>query len=219
MNKSERKCDNCGNNSGNKKYCSNSCKVSFFLKKEKKENPNNFTNQQNRALVRKIHLIESRGGKCEKCGYSNNLSVLEFHHKNPSEKDSQLDSRHLSNMSLEKIYKEFEKCSVLCANCHREHHNPEMTMENIKNKIFEFDEFKKIKHLKVRTGKPKCVDCGIEINYTSTRCIPCTRISLQKIKNRPTKKEIEALILKKGITKTAEQFNVSRTTIKRWINK
>lgn len=217
MNKSERKCDNCGNNSGNKKYCSNTCKINFFYKKERKENPNNFTNQYNRALVRKLHLIELRDGKCEKCGYANNLSALEFHHKNPSEKEVTLNLRHLSNMSLEKIYKEFKKCLILCANCHREHHNPEMTIINIKNKISQFDEFKKIKNLTVRNGKPKCVDCGIEINYTSTRCVHCRRIFLRKIKDRPSKLTIEQSILEKGITKTAESFNVSRTTIKRWL--
>ena len=28
-----------------------------------------------------------RGGKCERCGYNANLSALEFHHKNPEEKE------------------------------------------------------------------------------------------------------------------------------------
>jgi hypothetical protein len=28
-----------------------------------------------------------RGGKCERCGYDVNLSALEFHHKNPEEKE------------------------------------------------------------------------------------------------------------------------------------
>lgn len=219
MNKSEIKCDNCGKNSGGNQYCSNKCKINFFYKKEKKENPNNFTAQYNRALVRKLHLIELRNGKCEKCGYANNLSALEFHHKNPSEKEVTLNSRHLSNMSLEKIYKEFEKCLILCANCHREHHNPEMTIISIKSKISQFDEFKKIKNLTIRNGKPKCIDCGKEINYTYKRCVPCTNLFLRKVKNRPTKEKIEQLILEKGITKTAEEFNVSRTTIKRWIKK
>ncbi len=217
MNKSERICDNCGNSSGNKKYCSNACKVTFFYKKEKKENPNKFTNQKNRALVRKIYLIESRGGKCESCGYSKNVSALDFHHKDPSEKEVKLDSRHLSNTSIKKIYEEFEKCLVLCANCHREHHHPEMEFFIVKNKIFEFNDFKKIKHLTIRTGKPKCIDCEKEINYNSERCVQCRRLSLRKIKDRPTKEEIKKLISEKGITKTAKQYKVSRTTIKRWL--
>jgi hypothetical protein len=28
-----------------------------------------------------------RGGKCEHCGYKANLAALEFHHRNPEEKD------------------------------------------------------------------------------------------------------------------------------------
>ena len=41
-----------------------------------------------------------RGGKCEHCGYNANLSALEFHHKNPEEKEFQVDIRAFSNYSL-----------------------------------------------------------------------------------------------------------------------
>ena len=44
-----------------------------------------------------------RGGKCEHCGYNANLSALEFHHKNPEEKEFQIDIRAFSNHSLEKL--------------------------------------------------------------------------------------------------------------------
>lgn len=53
--------------------------------------------QTRRALQRKLKLVELKGGKCEKCGYSKNLSALEFHHIDSSNKLFQLDSRHLSN--------------------------------------------------------------------------------------------------------------------------
>lgn len=176
-----------------------------------KENTNKFENQKQRALIRKLHLIELRGGSCENCGYSKNLSALELHHKDPLEKETKLDSRHLSNMSLKKIFEEFKKCLVLCANCHREHHHPEMELSIVKSKLLIIDE------LKIRSGKPKCVDCEKEINYNSTRCAQCRRISLRKVKDRPSKEELMKLILKNGITQISEQFGVSRTTIKRWV--
>lgn len=59
-----------------------------------------------RGLKRKLELIESRGGKCEVCGYDKNIAALEFHHINPDEKEFQLDMRHLSNTSLERLQNE-----------------------------------------------------------------------------------------------------------------
>ena len=72
-----------------------------------------------------------RGGKCEHCGYNANLSALEFHHKNPEEKEFQVDIRAFSNYSLEKLEAELDKCELLCSNCHKEHHHPALAMDNI----------------------------------------------------------------------------------------
>ena len=68
-----------------------------------------------------------RGGKCEHCGYNANLSALEFHHRNPEEKEFQIDIRAFSNYSLEKLEAELDKCELLCSNCHKEHHHPAYT--------------------------------------------------------------------------------------------
>ena len=54
-------------------------------------NPNNIVNQKLRGLKRKYSAILEYGGKCQKCGYHQNLSALEFHHRNPEEKELQLD--------------------------------------------------------------------------------------------------------------------------------
>lgn len=66
-------------------------------------NPNNYENQKLRGLKRKYEYVVKRGGKCEHCGYNANLSALEFHHKNPEEKEFQIDIRAFSNHSLEKL--------------------------------------------------------------------------------------------------------------------
>ena len=50
-------------------------------------NTNCYENQKIRGLKRKYEAIMSRGGRCELCGYNKNLAALEFHHKNPSEKE------------------------------------------------------------------------------------------------------------------------------------
>ena len=94
-------------------------------------NPNNYENQKLRGLKRKYEYVMKRGGKCEHCGYNANLSALEFHHRNPEEKEFQIDIRAFSNHSLEKLEAELDKCELLCSNCHKEHHNPTLSMDNI----------------------------------------------------------------------------------------
>ena len=72
---------------------------------------------------RKVRLkaIEHLGGKCIKCGYEKYPEVLEFHHRDPSQKDFNVSSKGHSR-SWERVRKEIEKCDLLCANCHRELH-------------------------------------------------------------------------------------------------
>ena len=69
----------------------------------------------------KQQCVDYKGGKCEKCGYSKYAGALEFHHKDPSEKDFTLAHVKLTSFS-ENIKKELDKCVLLCSNCHRERH-------------------------------------------------------------------------------------------------
>lgn len=73
-----------------------------------------------RQRDRKKQAIEYKGGKCELCGYSKCQGALEFHHKDPAEKDFILSAGKLT--SFNKIKPELDKCMLLCANCHREQH-------------------------------------------------------------------------------------------------
>tara|TARA_R110002074_G_scaffold400448_1_gene595930 strand:+ start:222 stop:494 length:273 start_codon:yes stop_codon:yes gene_type:complete len=81
------------------------------------------TNQQTVERQRKFKqkCVEYKGGKCERCGYDKYLGVLEFHHKDPNEKDFNISKVRLTTFN-EDIKKELDKCSCLCANCHREEH-------------------------------------------------------------------------------------------------
>jgi hypothetical protein len=42
----------------------------------------------------------------------------------PSSKRFQLDVRSLANLDWRLISEEAAKCTLLCSNCHAEHHNP-----------------------------------------------------------------------------------------------
>ena len=73
-----------------------------------------------KRVDRKLRLIEMRGGGCERCGYNRCMEALEFHHSNPSDKCFGINGSTLASYKWERILEEFEKCIMLCANCHRE---------------------------------------------------------------------------------------------------
>ena len=69
---------------------------------------------------RKLDAVEYKGGKCQRCGYDKYADVLEFHHRDPNVKEASWNKIRL--WSWDKIKRELDKCSMLCANCHREEH-------------------------------------------------------------------------------------------------
>jgi aconitase B len=69
---------------------------------------------------KKSLLIAYKGGKCENCNYDKNQAALSFHHLDPKEKDFEISGKHC--LSLERLKKEVDKCSLLCLNCHAETH-------------------------------------------------------------------------------------------------
>lgn len=82
---------------------------------------------QSRYVVRhrkktKKMAVDYLGGKCCMCGYFKCLGALEFHHKNPEEKDFAISSDGITKKWSE-IKSELDKCICVCANCHREIHS------------------------------------------------------------------------------------------------
>lgn len=68
---------------------------------------------------KKKNFINSQKIKCAKCG-DTRVYVLDYHHKDSSQKDFTIGK--VKKGSLDLIQKEIDKCTVLCANCHREFH-------------------------------------------------------------------------------------------------
>lgn len=63
--------------------------------------------------------------ECIKCNYTGIFGSLDFHHKNPAEKDFNIGDSSSSISTerfIEKIVPELEKCDLLCPNCHRQEH-------------------------------------------------------------------------------------------------
>lgn len=73
-----------------------------------------------KRLEKKRRAVEYKGGACEKCGYSRSISALQFHHRDPATKTFSISNK--MSVSWPRIKAEVEKCDLLCANCHAEHH-------------------------------------------------------------------------------------------------
>lgn len=80
--------------------------------------------------------LDAFGNKCGCCGYDTHLEALEFHHLDPSEKESGMSSM-MRSRSWKAIVEELRKCILVCPTCHREVH---LGFREIHNTIQRFDE-------------------------------------------------------------------------------
>lgn len=71
-------------------------------------------------------LVEENGGKCIICGYNRYPGALEFHHRDPNEKDL-----HVSSTGIHKAREEAKKCILVCSNCHMELHGGIISLDDI----------------------------------------------------------------------------------------
>jgi hypothetical protein len=109
-------CKICVKEKSKEHYLNN---IENILKKVKVRNKENtFKAQQ---------TIDSfkEGKCCQKCGYNEYKCVLDFHHKDPKQKNFNISTGGRKN--IERIKKEIEKCVILCSNCHRSFHYLEKT--------------------------------------------------------------------------------------------
>ena len=168
-------------------------------------NNNNYEQQKKRGLLRKWESVQNRGGKCEECGYKANLAAIEFHHRNPEEKSFGLDLRAFSNTRLEVLQEEIDKCAMLCANCHRELHNEDLSFENVP--------FLLEKVVKTTIDNPSgsvCPECGKRFPKITGK-IYCSSKCKDDNKNYPTIEELnEQHKILKSWEKVATHFGITR---------
>jgi hypothetical protein len=80
-----------------------------------------YRNQIQRWINRKHKAIDYKGGKCIRCGYNKYYGALDFHHRDPSEKEANWNKIRL--WSWDKVLQELDKCDLVCRNCHAEIHH------------------------------------------------------------------------------------------------
>lgn len=92
-----------------KKYMSH-CKTCYQIKYTQRSRDN------------KQQAIDYLGGKCSKCGYNKCNAALDFHHVDSTTKEYSV-AHLMKSTNWNKLKVELDKCVLLCANCHREHHS------------------------------------------------------------------------------------------------
>ena len=80
----------------------------------------NYKQVKNARARLKQRLVYIMGNQCCLCGYDKCITALEFHHKDPTQKEFTIG--YNTNVGFEKACEEVRKCILVCANCHREIH-------------------------------------------------------------------------------------------------
>jgi len=163
-----------------------------------------------RRRLLKQKAVEYKGNSCINCGYNKCLAALEFHHIDPTQKDFAL-SNDGHTRSWEEIKNELDKCILVCANCHREIHNSKINKEKV------------IERIPTRLEKT-CSVCSIHFvvgatDSTQKFCSQeCYKISIRKIKERPSKEELFEELKTTSYVQVGKKYGVSDNTIRKWVN-
>ena len=113
----------------------------------------------------KQRATEYLGGSCSVCGYNKCNAALEFHHKDPNEKD--IEPAKLFSKNWKNIQPELDKCILLCTNCHKTIHQGTITGRPIGKSRTErttkmCNTHGETEHYKKKNGVWKCCKCNSE---------------------------------------------------------
>lgn len=90
--------------------------------RRRRRNAKTYRYQKKRRKALKGELVAARGGRCFDCGHAGILASLDFHHRDPAEKEFAIS--HFGG-AYRRLVAEVEKCDLVCANCHRIRHATE----------------------------------------------------------------------------------------------
>jgi len=174
-------------------------------------------------------LVQKLGGACYVCNYSKCNAALDFHHKDPNEKDFAI-SRYIGKTE-EEINLELTKCVLLCANCHFEEHHSNFHQKRleVESKLLDYREKLREKKENLRT-KIRCSLCGLEKIILKSRLSKnnfCSEDCSRKFKyegapktiSKPTKEELKNLLWQMPTVKIGLMFGVSDKAVEKWAKK
>jgi RecJ-like exonuclease len=157
--------------------------------------------ERQRTLKQKA--IEYLGGKCVRCGYDKCPAALDFHHKDPSQKEFEI-SKVRSTSWNDEIKIELDKCDLLCANCHREAHWEQKEFINLSPRS--------------PTKIYRCNVCETQISNKAKMCSSCESKQREKV-SWPTKEELIKMVEETSYSAVGKNLGVSDNAVRKRINK
>lgn len=156
----------------------------------------------------RFRLVQRLGGQCQRCGWSGHSSGFDFHHHDDN-KQATIAQMIANPRSWEAIIREADKCTLLCAICHRIEHagdeyNPEVDgpLETI-----------------LVVKEPCQGGCGRQVRISNRPhfCGPCSRSHNDS--RWPSDETLVERVQTVGYTGTGRQIGVSDNAVRKRYNK
>ena len=176
----------------------------------------------------KQRAVAYKGGKCERCGYDKSYAALEFHHRDPAQKDFSLASKHYRRW--ERVVVELDKCMLLCSNCHAEEHaslrqkrlseQARQARLEVPSRVFLGDDSqprqdKGIARTCPQCGKPfRVTPCRLAASPDPCRSETCAALRQQKA-DWPGDERLAKLVWEHPVREIASALGVSDVAVKK----
>ena len=109
-----------------KNYYAKNKKKILEQRKNSPQNVSNNNGQKDRPKMKR-EAVAYLGGECQCCGFNKCFSSLQFHHRNPAEKEG--DWNRMSSWNRTRREEELDKCDLLCATCHFGYHSGDVILD------------------------------------------------------------------------------------------
>lgn len=169
--------------------------------------------------LRKEDIVYVMGGKCQRCGYDKSIHALECHHLNPLEKEFAFNKA--KSVGWETVRNELKKCTLLCANCHREEHDENLIKDNILTSSYDDNKAQEVSNRinDLKTHKLHyCAKCGTIISEKATYCVNCANEN-KRTTEWPDRDTLKQLIRSTAFTIIAKQYGVTDNAVRKWCDK
>lgn len=177
-------------------------------------NSRNVANSRHR---RKDLLVYLMGGKCSRCGYDKCIKALEFHHIDKKTKSFTIAT---SIHSLDEDIAEIKKCSLLCANCHREvEDSGELTFNTFDETRYEEYLAEKQKEQEKLDAQKVCPICGKPKTPKAYSCQECASKHRYGIEEKPSREELKQMIRTMTFTDIGRKYGINDNSVRRWCDK